>query len=355
MENTLIKAFRDKINENDMILHIYRNYAGKNKWNVITSAVDWIETSVDGIDVDYLEIANSNSASIKLITFISCIDILWEGIIQLHRVFYNTSERPFSGSTNIFHKEMDDNNYWKEIRAAFAAHPTNLDGSKEGEKCFASWSGNFGNGDFSVIVYSNDPQKDSFFFDIKLDELFLFATERYNYLNILSSRIDKIVADYISKWRNTVIRLGADDSIIDTLRVLKQESANRWENDYVRYRLEEIEDAFSVTTIGKKNSELLQNYRNALLDEVQDIKNALQEMLLDSEIKSVDDSCEPAYNYPNQHIFEPGKGMLSWAIESLRKPLGEIVDFDSYSSIKELQVLVRAGWWVLKSKPCEGD
>ena len=35
MEAYLINTFRDKINEHDLILHIYRNYNGKNKWNVI--------------------------------------------------------------------------------------------------------------------------------------------------------------------------------------------------------------------------------------------------------------------------------------------------------------------------------
>ena len=127
MDASLINKFRNKVNEHNLILHIYRNYNGKNKWNVICSAMDWVQIGVFGSDVSALERTNSDQDSVKVITFLSCIDVMWEGIQQLHRVFYNTDSIPFKGDRNIFHKAMDDNRYWKEIRAAFAAHPCNLE------------------------------------------------------------------------------------------------------------------------------------------------------------------------------------------------------------------------------------
>ena len=77
MDGELIGSFAERINEHDLVLHLYKNKNGKNKWSAICSAVDWIQTCIDGIDVSALEKTNTNSASIKFISFISCIDILW--------------------------------------------------------------------------------------------------------------------------------------------------------------------------------------------------------------------------------------------------------------------------------------
>lgn len=167
MDASLISKFRNRVNEHNLIHHIYRKYNGKNKWSVICSAMDWIQIGVFGSDASALERNNSDQASVRVITFLSCIDVMWEGIQQLHRVFFDTDAISFKDSRDIFHKTMDDNHYWKEIRAAFAAHPCNLDGVDKGEKRFASWfGGGFGSsGDFSVILYSNDPNKGSEVFD----------------------------------------------------------------------------------------------------------------------------------------------------------------------------------------------
>ena len=80
MDSSLIKEFRNKVNKHDLILHIYQNYNGKNKWNIICSAMDWIQVGVSGIDINTLERTNSDQASVKVITYISTIDVMWEGI-----------------------------------------------------------------------------------------------------------------------------------------------------------------------------------------------------------------------------------------------------------------------------------
>ena len=346
MEEYLINTFRDKINEHDLILHIYRNYNGKNKWNVICSAMDWIQVGVAGVDTSTLEYTNTDQASVKVITFLSCIDVMWEGIQQLHRVFYDTTDIPFIGDKSIFKKVIDDNRYWKEIRAAFAAHPTNLDGTDKGEKRFASWSGGFGcSGDFSVIVYSNDPNKNHEFFDISFKEIMEFATKRYNYLNTMMKRVDDISEQWCEKWRNTPIILSGE-TMADVTTLLK-ENADRFDNDYYEYHLGVMKTVFEAETHGEKNTDVVNKYRDALKEEIQTIYQILQNMNLDCEDESVvDESIDLTYNYENQHIFEPGKGMLGWAVERLKKPLGKYVNLDSWETIEELQVLVRAGWWM---------
>lgn len=37
----LCMQFRDKVNENDLVYHIYRNRDGKDQWSIICSAMDW--------------------------------------------------------------------------------------------------------------------------------------------------------------------------------------------------------------------------------------------------------------------------------------------------------------------------
>ena len=347
MEASLINAFRNKINDYDLILRIYRNYNGKNRWNVICSAMDWIQVGVAGVDTSTLERTNTDQASVKVITFLSCIDVMWEGIQQLHRVFYDTISIPFTDDKSIFKKNIDDNRYWKEIRAAFAAHPTNLDGTAKGEKRFASWSGGgFGeSGDFSVIIYSNDPNKDYEFFDISFAEVMRFATKRYDYLNTLMKRVDEITDQWCEKWRNTPITLPGED--LDDISTLLKENTNRLDNDYYEYRLEVIKSAFEAEVHGEKNTNAVSGYRKVLKIEIQMIYKILQTMDLDYEFEpAADDSGNLAYNYENQHIFEPGKGLLDWAVDRLKKPLGKYVDLDSWETIEELQVIVRAGWWM---------
>ena len=43
MDKEIIKRFRDEVNAQDLVLQMYRNYAGKNYWNIICSAMDWID------------------------------------------------------------------------------------------------------------------------------------------------------------------------------------------------------------------------------------------------------------------------------------------------------------------------
>ena len=346
MDSTLINSFRNQVNRYSLILHIYRNINGKNKWNAICSAMDWIQVGINGIDKSKLVRDNSDEASIKFMTFVLCIDVMWEGVQQLHRVFYNDSEIPFRERNNIFQQDMDDNHYWKEIRAAFAAHPTNLAGTKKGEKRFASWSGGgFGSkGDFSVLIYSNDPnQIGSAYFDIKFDELIQFASSRYEYLSTIMDQIDNITTQWCEKWKNKQIILS--DDVKRNIGILLQENKIRLNNDYYQERLKEIDRAFTVEPSCLKNKKLISDYRAALTHEIDKIKNALQSMDLGYEYEPIDDSADPDYNYPNQHIFEPEKGMLNWAISKLKVPLGCYIDFDSYASFAELQTLVNAGWW----------
>ena len=214
MDRDIIKRFRDKVNEHDLVLQMYRNYKGKNCWNIICSAMDWIDVVVEAIDTKNLSNKNDNNSSIKVMTFITCIGVMWEAVQQLQRVFFDTNAIPFAKNAEIFqHKLFDasDNDYFQTIRACFAAHQINLNdyftGGKQKERRYASWSGGgFGNGDFSVILYSNQPDEEALFLDIYFDELIRFAEQRYRYLNTIAEEIERQVNQYLDSWKNKKIQ-----------------------------------------------------------------------------------------------------------------------------------------------------
>jgi hypothetical protein len=149
MDIGLINQFREKVNEFGIVMHLYRNIKGKNQWSIICSAMDWISVTAEAIDPTNFTRSNDNSSSLKLMNYIFCIDILWEAIQQLHRVFFDTQDTPFDAENTIFQDKpfpsTSDNQYFKTLRACFASHPVNLHdyftGEEKKERRYASWSG----------------------------------------------------------------------------------------------------------------------------------------------------------------------------------------------------------------------
>lgn len=285
MDNGLLREFRKKVNEDYMILHILRNKNNKNKWSVLCSAMDWIEVALEGIDPKLLSRGNDNKSSIRMITFVSCIDILWEAIQQTHRVLFDTNEIPFKDDNSIFKQDVSDNVFFKTIRACFAAHPVNLqevysdDGKNE--RWFASWSGGtFSKKDFSVILYSNVPDKDSRFFDVSFSELLNFAKSRYLYLNELKTQIDMIVSKYKSEYRKIPIENKA--GIDERIELLIEENKKRLNCDYYDYELNKLRLVFEQSNFkNPKNQKVVDLFQKDLLLELEEIQNHLQDMSTD--------------------------------------------------------------------------
>lgn len=128
VDNGLLLEFRKKVNEDYMIHHIFRNKNNKNKWSILCSAMDWIEVALEGFEPSALSMRECNKSSIRMITFVSCIDILWEAIQQTHRVLFDKHRNTFRDDSSIFKQNVSDNIFFKTIRACFAAHPVNLQG-----------------------------------------------------------------------------------------------------------------------------------------------------------------------------------------------------------------------------------
>lgn len=238
MDNSLIKNFREEVNDRDLILQMYHDHDGKAWWNVICSAMDWIDVVIDEIDICKLSRGNNrgnnNRSSICFMMFITCVDVLWEAIQQLNRVFFNADNVSFSNDRSIFKHKLfpaTDNEYFKTIRACFAAHPINLNdkfsGTGEKERRYASWSGGgIGSGDFSVILYSNRADKKSIPLDIYFDELIDFAQKRYNYLYTITAEICRQKNAYLDNWRNK--KIPKSNNSLNQIEILIKEASCRF-------------------------------------------------------------------------------------------------------------------------------
>lgn len=348
MKQELLRAFRNKVNEENLILQIFRDQNSKNKWSILCSAMDWIEVSISGIDISELSRGNDNQASIKMITFISCIDIMWEAVQQLHRVLFDTTKIPFPDDKSVFKQSVPDNIYFKTIRACFAAHPINLQSvypdDEKNERWFASWSGGtFSNRDFSVILYSNNPEKQSRFFDISFDELLLFAQKRYEYLEKLMERIEQIIDEYKKDGAQKAIQVRSN--IVERIDDLIQENNARFSNDYYNYELQNARLVFSTEIMSYSgNQEVVENYKNALLYEVDEIQDNLQRMILADLMYYVEIKCPSQYQYAFSKLSDLVWGcghteFLPWIFDSMKKATQGIVDICEDMSVEEIYVL----------------
>lgn len=296
-------------------------------------------------------------------TFITCIDVLWEAIQQLHRVFFSNNNIPFSEDNSVFKHKIftaTDNNYFETIRACFAAHPINLNdnfsGDGKDERRYASWSGGwFGKGDFSVILYSNQLNKDNLFLDIYFDELLEFANIRYNYLQALMEQIDREVEKYFASWRYQIIMRSNDPE--EQIEILIKENKQRLDNTYYNYVLEKLRIIFTTSITNSKNLTPVNRYKAALLGTIEELFTLLQQMII-SELSIVDDSppsdcqfafsklCEATYGSDNAVFIDR---------EKFKTHLGNIVDFSECQTLNELYVIISAGFFVLNTSEHDSD
>lgn len=359
MDKNLIRSFRNKINEKELILHIFRNRWGKNKWSIICSAMDWIEVSLDGIDVSSLSRENDNRASIKMITFLSCIDIMWEAIQQLHRVLVDNRSIPYKEDFSVFNESVPDNIFFKTIRACFAAHPINLNGvypdDEKDEKWYASWSGGtFSNKDFSVILYSNNAEKESRFFDVSFIEIYQFAEKRYKYLKDLMKQVDSIIAEYLESYRLKTIPVGNDE--LETIEILLAENKKRFDSDYFDYELKKIRMAFEVEPYPTNhNKRVMGIYRDALKFELSEISQKLQSMELEDLEYQINNEMpsELLYSFSklSDAVWQGQYCMLfDYIMEKLKTVFTGIIDFDDNMSQEEVYVLACAGAYVINNQ-----
>ena len=289
-----ISDFRDLVNSNsNFICQRYLNKDGKNLWNLICSCMDWLTVSIRHLENLPEKDDNIDVRVMNMFSLISSIDLVSESITQLHRVFISHKTIPFSGDRECFSDrlfdEEDDNTYFKSIRACFGAHPVNLNNS--GNKRFASWPfDSFSNsGELTVHLYSNKVGEDDLPMHLKSKELIAFLIKRYNYLDVLSSKIIDLYEDFKTELSKKII---PENSVpLEMLKILKSESKIRLDNEYYDGVISDLIMIFEASLDDKELNSIELDFKKSLIPLMGEIKNNLQKLNIE--------------DFHNDHLLSP--------------------------------------------------
>lgn len=112
------------------------------------------------------------------------------------------------------------------------------------------------------MLYGSNESDQTIFFDINFNDLWLFAEQRYNYLNHLIDLIKKQEREYNKK--QTKIRIMKDNNSLNQIHILMEEVKKRSENDYYKEDLNRLKILFSADIKGEKNKSIVEKYRKLL-------------------------------------------------------------------------------------------
>lgn len=354
LNGDLINRFRNKVNDNHhYVLNKYRDLNGTNYWNIICSAMDWIDVAVDGIPYIKLNHKNQNVASLNLLQLICAMDLIVESVHQLCRVF--NMSYPYRDDKSIFKNEKTDDNYFKHIRAMFGVHPVNLKDDDQ-ERYFASWSTPHLKADFSVFIYSNRTDKKEQMYSITIADLFDYTNKRYE---LLSSLISKIQSDYESQsvgWKLKEIE--ANPSIRDQINVLMHENKERFgEGEAYWYQLEELKRLFDVdySIYDDEYLQIVQAYKSALQIIINEIRVNLQEMNIEEleNYEVIDPFERISFSYEKGKLFSylhnpdsdyAARSIAMYALRSMVED-GTLPEIALHYDQAELLLLLNAWQW----------
>lgn len=276
-----IRDFRDLVNSNSSFVYqIYKDKGGKNLFNLVCSCLDWITVSVHHLENVIEFDKDIDKKSMQIYSLISSIDLIFESIKQLHRVFISEKNIPFSGEKKCFDERLfpneDDNNYFKTIRACFGAHPVSL--NQLNSKRFASWpfESFLNNGDLCVHLYSRDVNEEDLLLSLSINELLEFLLVRYEYLDVIADKIESLFSEYQKSLSSQTIEIKSDP--LEQLYILRSESKKRLDNDYYNGEINDLIMIFEAEVTDPKLVEIADNYKNSLLPIIEEIKTNLQVM-----------------------------------------------------------------------------
>lgn len=350
----LINQFRDVVNENDFTFFKYSKNQNKNHWNCICSAMDWITVAVQHLNGCPMNRVRE-LGSIEMYSYIASCDIIVEAIQQLHRVIFSTPALIFEKDCDCFPDNefnQTDLVYFKTIRSCFGAHPVNLNepGSEENRSMrrFASWSGaSWTQGDFSVILYSNQLDGTDIYLSIHLKQILSFTQKYYNHLHDLGDELRQQYTAFCLEMKKRRFTLNGD--ALTQIKILQEESKLRLNNTYYRNTLDELLLIFSTPISAHQNAEIVADYRKALTVLIDEIYHNLQEMSLgdlenDSLLYLSPDGLPDGWGYWFEKLSESvsGSGYPSYFwLDSIKKIFADHFIFE-YESNQELYVLVQS-------------
>lgn len=288
LSDELITRFRDKVNEHGFVYFYYNNKDGKNYWNPICSCMDWISVAIRSIINAEPLSKNIDVRSMQLYSLISSIDLVSEAIVSLHSILNNTKGRisPFKGDCSIFgrREELDDDNYFKHIRACFGAHPVNIHLNSCKKRFFASWphEPSMDDADLKVLLYSNEVGQPDSSLLLKKRELMKYLEKRYYFLDELIKHIELQKKAFANKLSKQPIPTAEDP--LSQLEILERESFHRLNNDYLNQQIRELKYVFSASLPGTKHREIESSFKQDLQSLISEVFDVLQGCQFDFEL-----------------------------------------------------------------------
>lgn len=354
LDYSLYDNLRTRVNQDNFVYFYYSNRNEKNNFNCICSAMDWIDVALEYINNYKFNYSDSlNKQSIDFYTYISCIDIIYESVNQLSRVLLNYEHDIFRGEKDCFisrceaFTDIDDNAYFKEIRACFGAHPVNI--GKKGHKHFASWpsKASFTEGAYSILIYKSNISDNEFVFEVKIDELNLFLIKIYKFIEELVNKINEQYNSFCEEKREKAIQKDDDPHVyIENLINTSKERMNREDYSCI---LQFIKDVMNYSNAN--NDIILTGYKKFLITVLDDIYNNLQEMNFERETYNPYSPQIPEeLDRPFGKLIESQRlGYLFPEQEEIKNYLASIINFNGISDVKEILILTLSGLYKKQS------
>lgn len=334
VNDNLIVNFREKVNSNSgFVYHLYHSQDGKNHWNIICSCMDWISVSIRFLSNNFQLNEDIDVRVMQFYSVISSIDIVHEAINQLHRVFFKDHGVPFSKNEEIFRGNklgVDDNSYFKEIRAMFGAHPVNLT-HHGNEKWYASWPYDHYKSEdstFELRLYSNKVGVNDITFGVNINDLELFLIQRYEYLSVLAAEIG---CQYESFCKELAVQpINLKGSALDDILTLETESERRLNNDYYNDILYELKKVFTITLIEKHLKDEEEEFKENLQNLIKELHENLQKMRFQA--LENDKFIDPDYSYSD--IGYSVSKLFNYEFDRDKEPLFDyhMEELDKYSN-----------------------
>ena len=356
----LARRFREKANQNAFLLAKYSNIDGKNLWNCICSAMDWIDVGVQYIEESQPSGSHSLRNCMEIYSFLAAIDITYEAIISLFWVLQKNGDSSTRDRTPFYKDKgcfsavtnwtISDDKFFKEIRACCGAHPTDLqtyisdDKSEKKQYRYACWTYSETHSSFNIMLYPEKATGETIVVEILYAELIDYFEQRFNYLNVLIKRIDDLYDEYKKEKKNETIP--RSDNPLEQLFFLKEANKQRLNNEYYDGVIDALISFFSTNFEGKENAALINNYRSKLLLGFETLYHNIQhldyqdmtlnELLHPPQINTEGFGYEFAALYTRVFVgsFKP------LTLRVLTEPLKDIVCFDHVRTEEELYWLI---------------
>ena len=345
--------------QDDITLMLDKNFED-DKWSVICSVNHWfgiVEKYLDSEHILDKESQDYNWGSVYL--FLSSVDIVIEGINDINKIVKNNERaRLFFGDNEIFKDtQKDDWEYFKNIRAIFGAHPTQLKDNKEYIVATYPTPYNSRNDillgktrgwDYYTLLWSKEKSDvlEQLEFGFKFEDVERYLDKCINYLDIIYENIIKMIERYkedISKEK--IIKM---DNPIEQLNILLLEDKKRFNGRY-SCEINSIKTLVETKITDNKNEKEYKKYREILINKIPDLFNAIQYPNKFKNIEKLDNIiyCDSeyftnvsSYYYPKLYEYWNNEDMEDILIEYFKnriKPFN-----NNISNIEELYCIVKA-------------